>query len=223
MSNIVDNQFASNIKDSRLDTDAFDIEKDVKNPLRDSIMTKTTEDTMANFNMSTVKDNYIKLVDDVEEDHTFSFKDTLKFSPGFYSKSIPLIFNRICPLALNMVSMYFISFYENPALTAGFGMGHSLFMFFFMMFTLTSCEAAGISTSKAFGAGDFKTMRLHFYRGLGFNGIITIFSILMYCKIDTILIAIGLEETMSRNAHSMIISMIPAIFIQSINEMAKNL
>jgi len=96
-------------------------------------------------------------------------------------------------------------------------------MFFFMMFTLTSCEAAGIWTSKAYGAGDYHTMRLQFYRGLGFNALITIFSLLMYCKIDAILIAIGLEEQMSKNAHLMIMSMIPAIIIQSVNEMAKNL
>merc|ERR1712048_60562 len=204
---------------SRLDTETFDVEK---NPKNQSFLSKTTEDTMANFNVSSVKDNYVKLVEP-EENVNFSFLETLKFAPGFYFKAIPLIFNRINPLALNMVSMYFISFYEDPALTAGFGMGHSLFMFFFMMFTLTSCEAAGIWTSKAYGAGDYHTMRLQFYRGLGFNALITIFSLLMYCKIDAILIAIGLEPNMSRNAHLMILSMIPAILIQSVNEMAKNL
>lgn len=40
---------------------------------------------------------------------------------------------------------------------------------------------------------------------------------------DSILIGIGLDADMSRNAHSMILSMIPAIFLQSVNEMSKNL
>ena len=124
---------------------------------------------------------------------------------------------------LNMVSMYFISFYKDPGLTAGFGMGHSLFMCFFMMFTLTSCETAGIFCSKAFGAGDYQTMRLQFYRGLMFNMIIAIFAICLYIRMDAILIGIGLEEEMSKNAHLMILSMIPAVIIQAVNEMAKNL
>ena len=45
----------------------------------------------------------------------------------------------------------------------------------------------------------------------------------MYVKMDSILISIGLEVEMSKNAHMMILSMIPAICIQSVNEMAKNL
>merc|ERR1711884_3002 len=219
-SNIVEQQ---NNEAPRVDIDTFDVEKNNKGA--QSFLSKTTEDTMAQLTQN--KDSvYVKLVDEYNsqgEDTKFNFCEVVKFAPGFYFKSIPLIFNRINPLALNMVSMYFISFFEDPALTAGFGMGHSLFMFFFMMFTLTSCEAAGIWTSKAYGAGDYQTMRLQFYRGIGFNAIIVIFSLLMYIKIDSILIAIGLEENMSRNAHMMIMSMIPAICIQSVNEMAKNL
>lgn len=128
------------IKEEDNQIDTFNVEK--TNKLGGSFLSRTTQDTTANLTIGQ-KDTYVKLLDE-EETTNFTFTETLKFAPEFYFKSIPLIFNRICPLALNMVSMYFISFYENPALTAGFGMGHSLFMFFFMMFTLTSCEAAGI-------------------------------------------------------------------------------
>jgi Na+-driven multidrug efflux pump len=208
----------TDIQEDSTNIDTFNVEKSGNKHLGASFLTRTTEDTL----ITNLAGNYTKVLDE-EEDHSFTFSETLKFAPGYYFKSIPLIFNRICPLALNMVSMYYISFFEDPALTAGFGMGHSLFMFFFMMFTLTSCEAAGIWTSKAFGAGDYKTMRLQFYRGIGFNFLILFFSIAMYVKMDAILIGIGLEEEMSRNAHMMIMSMIPAICVQSLNEMAKNL
>ena len=206
---------------ARVDIEPFDFESNKKGGM--SFLSRTTDDTTCNLGLVSQNDTYAKLVDQEVEDSHFSVSETVKFAPGFYFKSIPLIFNRICPLALNMVSMYFISFYEDPALTAGFGMGHSLFMFCFMMFTLTSCETAGIWTSKAFGAGDYKTMRLQFYRGIGFNMLIAIFAILMYIKMDSILIGIGLDEVMSRNAHSMILSMIPAIILQSVNEMTKNM
>merc|ERR1711884_278127 len=138
-SNIVEQQ---NNEAPRMDIDTFDVEKKGAQ----SFISKTTEDTMLQTTLN--KDShYVKLVDEYNpegEDTKFNFCEVMKYAPGFYFKSIPLIFNRINPLALNMVSMYFISFFEDPALTAGFGMGHSLFMFFFMMFTLTSCEAAGI-------------------------------------------------------------------------------
>ena len=166
--------------------------------------------------------HYQKLVD-VDESTTFSVKELLTFAPGFYTKSIPLVFNRICPQILSMVSLYYISYFEDPVMTAGFGMGHSLFMFFFMMFTITSCETAGILCSIAYGAQDFHTMRLQFYRGLMYNILIAIFAICMFVKTDLILIGIGLDETMSRNAHMMVQSMIPALILQACNEMTKNL
>lgn len=106
----------------RIDNEPFEFENNKKN-IDCSILSRTTAETHLVQNSN--NDCYAKLVEQDTDNAKFSMLETLKFAPEFYSKSIPLIFNRICPLALNMVSMYFISFYTDPALTAGFGMGHS--------------------------------------------------------------------------------------------------
>lgn len=168
-------------------------------------------------------DTYQKLIDDDERTTNFTFKELSEFAPGYYNRSIPLIFNKVNPVVLNMLSMYYISYFGDSVLTAGFGLGNSLFMAFFMTFIFISCETSGIFMSKALGAQDFKTMRLQFYRGIIFNLFIAFFACLMFIKMDSILIAIGLDKGLSVNATLMCQAMIPALILQSINEMIKNL
>lgn len=95
-------------------------------------------------------------------------------------------------------------------------------MFFWQTFTQVNGETQGISCSKAFGGQDWKNMRLGFYRGLIWNYAVTIMSAVLYLFMDKILLAAGFEAEMTRQAHSMIVSTIPALFVQTMNEMIRN-
>jgi len=132
------------------------------------------------------------------------------------------MFNRMNPYLLNMISLVFVAFYGSATLTAGFGLGNAIFMFFWQTFTQVNGETQGIGCSKAYGAGDWKNMRLGFYRGIIWNYVVTILSAIMYFYIDRILLAAGFEAEMTKQAHYMIVSIIPALFIQTINEMLRN-
>lgn len=151
-----------------------------------------------------------------------NFKEILKYAPSFYLNSIPLMFNRMNPYLLNMVSLIFIAFYGNATYTAAFGLGNAIFMFFWQTFTQVNGETQGINCSKAFGAGDYKLMRLHFYRGFALNIVVTILSAILYANIDFILIHAGFQPEMTELAKSMVVCMIPALFIQTVNEMLRN-
>lgn len=157
-----------------------------------------------------------------ELDTQITLKSLCKYAPSFYLESIPLMFNRMNPYLLNMISLIFIAFYDNATLTAGFGLGNAIFMFFWQTFTQVNGETQGINCSKAYGAEDFKLMRLHFYRGFIWNWLITLLSVVLYTNIDTILLAAGFEAEMTREAHTMIVCMLPALFLQTVNEMLRN-
>ena len=65
-------------------------------------------------------------------------------------------------------------------------------------------------------------MRISFYRGLVFNFLITVISVIFYIYADVFLIVIGFDIELSRIAHMMILSMIPSQFQQNFNEMIRN-
>jgi len=121
-----------------------------------------------------------------------------------------------------MVSLVFVAFYGSATLTAGFGLGNAIFMFFWQTFTQVNGETQGITCSKMYGAGNYKEMRLGFYRGLSWNYVVTFTSAILYFYIDRILLAAGFEAEMTKQAHNMVVSLIPALFLQTINEMLRN-
>jgi len=156
------------------------------------------------------------------EDTAVTWKAICSYAPRYYLQSVPFMFNRMNPYLLNMISLVFVAFYGSATLTAGFGLGNAIFMFFWQTFTQVNGETQGIGCSKAFGAGDWKNMRLGFFRGLCWNYLVTVVSTVLYIYIDKILMAAGFEEKMTEQAHSMIVSMIPALYIQTFNEMIRN-
>merc|ERR1712151_129829 len=156
------------------------------------------------------------------EDTEVTWKAICSYAPTYYLQSIPFMFNRMNPYLLNMISLVFVAFYGSATLTAGFGLGNAIFMFFWQTFTQVNGETQGIGCSKAFGASDWKNMRLGFYRGLIWNYMVTFTSAVLYFYIDRILLAAGFEAEMTKQAHYMVISLIPALFIQTINEMIRN-
>merc|ERR1712226_169877 len=156
------------------------------------------------------------------EDTEFNWKGICKYAPRYYLESVPFMFNRMNPYLLNMISLIFVAFYADATLTAGFGLGNAIFMFFWQTFTQVNGETQGIGCSKAFGASDWKNMRLGFYRGLCWNYLVTIASTFLYLYIDKLLVAAGFEPEMTSQAHKMVVSMIPALYLQTINEMIRN-
>jgi len=126
------------------------------------------------------------------------------------------------PYLLNMISLFFISFYKSATLTAGFGLGNAIIMFFWQTFTLVNGETQGINCSKYYGAKNWKQMRLFFFRGLFWNMMITIASAFFYYFIDRLLLMAGFEATMVAAAHSMVVYVIPALFLQTLNELMRN-
>jgi len=196
------------------------------NNLKVSFIDKDTRDTEETTLTTTFKNATLETANDDTkknlEDPTFNFKAVRSYAPGYFLQSVPFMFNRMNPYLLNMISLIFVAFYGSATLTAGFGLGNAIFMFFWQTFTQVNGETQGIGCSKAFGAGDWKNMRLGFYRGLIWNYIVTFTSAVLYFYIDRILLAAGFEPEMTKQAHYMVVSLIPALFIQTINEMIRN-
>jgi len=155
-------------------------------------------------------------------DPSITWAAICSYAKTYYLQSVPFMFNRMNPYLLNMISLVFVAFYGSATMTAGFGLGNAIFMFFWQTFTQVNGETQGITCSKAFGSGDYKTMRLSFYRGMFWNYMVTITSSVLYFYIDKILVAAGFEEEMVMQAHAMVVSLIPALYIQTINEMIRN-
>jgi len=195
--------------------------------LKVSFITRDTRDTdeVSSF-AQTTKKQQLEMDDSNENKSTESTElswATLKaYAPKYYFESIPFMFNRMNPYLLNMIALVFIAFYGSATLTAGFGLGNAIFMFFWQTFTQVNGETQGIGCSKAYGAGDFKSMRLGFYRGLAWNYLVTVTSAVLYLYIDRLLLAAGFEAEMTKQAHNMVVSLIPALFLQTINEMIRN-
>merc|ERR1712241_992177 len=162
------------------------------------------------------------LDEDIEKDTEVNCKTLTSNAPSFYLGSIPFMFNRMNPYLLNLISLAFVAFYGSATMTAGFGLGNAIFMFFWQTFTQVNGETQGITCSKAFGSGDYQLMRLSFYRGFTWNVCVTLMSCVMYYYMDKILLAAGFEETMVEQAHAMVVSILPALFFQTFNEMIRN-
>merc|ERR1711881_608990 len=129
-------------------------------------------------------------------DPEITWKAICSYAPTYYLQSIPFMFNRMNPYLLNMISLVFVAFYGSATLTAGFGLVNAIFMFFWQTFTQVNGETQGIGCSKAFGASDWKNMRLGFFRGLIWNYVVTLISTVLYFYIDKILLAAGFEAEM---------------------------
>lgn len=194
--------------------------------LRQSFVTIETRDTdNSDLNQKFLSKQQMETADkycDEEVDTEITLKAVFSYAPTYLINSLSLMFNRMNPYLLNMISLIFIAFYGSATLTAGFGLGNAVYMFFWQIFTQVNGETQGINCSKAYGAGDWKSMRLCFYRGFSWNIVITIVSVIFYANIDTILLGVGFEPEMTRQAHAMICAMIPALFLQTFNEMFRN-
>ena len=193
-------------------------DKDIKT----SFITRDTRETDDESFVLRGKAQMEILDEDVETDCEITCKTITSNAPSFYLGSIPFMFNRMNPYLLNLISLAFVAFYGSATMTAGFGLGNAIFMFFWQTFTQVNGETQGITCSKAFGSGDYQLMRLSFYRGFSWNIMVTLLSCVIYYYMDIILLAAGFEKEMVTQAHAMVVSILPALFFQTVNEMLRN-
>merc|ERR1711874_693167 len=201
------NTTTDNLKVSFIDKDTRDTEE-----------TSIISTNLKNAQMEILNDDYKKDL----EDTSVNWAELKSYAPRYYLESIPYMFNRMNPYLLNMISLAFVAFYGSATMTAGFGLGNAIFMFFWQTFTQVNGETQGITCSKAFGSGDHQLMRLSFYRGFTWNILVTLTSCVLYYYMDKILLAAGFEASMVEQAHAMVVSILPALFFQTVNEMIRN-
>lgn len=153
-----------------------------------------------------------------ESSSTLTLTKVLKYAPGFYTQSIPLMANCLYPFVLNIMCFYYIKYYDNAYLTAGFGLGNSLYLCLFFVIIQINEEISGLQLSQSYGAQHHKSYKLIFYRSVIINYAITFLAIAFYFNIYDILTLIGFERNCSKIAAQVINSIIPALLIQAYNE-----
>lgn len=89
-------------------------------------------------------------------------------------------------------------------------------MLFFGMVILINSELMGILCTHEFGQENWKRFRLMGYRGLSFNIMIACGNAIFFLMSDRLLVLVGFERTLAETAREMAVSMIPALFIQSV-------
>ena len=78
-----------------------------------------------------------------EKEVNFSLRKLLKFAPIFYFDSLPLILAVIYPAFMNLLTIYWLSFFYDATLSAGFGLSNALYLFFYMVPVQVSNETTG--------------------------------------------------------------------------------
>ena len=93
-------------------------------------------------------DGYIPIPEDNKDPKEeiavrFSLRKLLNFAPKFYFDSIPLILAVIYPAFMNLFTIYWLSFFYDATLSAGFGLSNALYLFFYMVPVQVSNETTG--------------------------------------------------------------------------------
>jgi Na+-driven multidrug efflux pump len=85
----------------------------------------------------------------------------------FAVKSLPIIVMRAAPYILNLFCFFFISWYQDTNMTAGYGVSFSCMLAFATVPCSINAECMGVYVTKYMGAREYKFMRLSFFRCLG--------------------------------------------------------
>ena len=151
-----------------------------------------------------------------------SFIEFFTFAPKFYFESIPLCINIASPVILSMTTIFCLKKFDKAAITAGHGFAFSLYKLFLNVFQMVNRELVVIQCGKLNGAEEYKEMRLTFLCAVVTNYIIFLVAVLGFCFSDKLVVAIGMDEDVANISHQIVISMIPSMFFESINECFKS-
>jgi Na+-driven multidrug efflux pump len=151
-----------------------------------------------------------------KDEHQANLQDDVKFltyAGTFLKKSLPISVMRALPYLQNLVFYFLIGLYNDKNKLEGFGLGWTVATFANIILMSNSTECMGMYAAKSLGAGDFLGMRLAYYRGIGINTMILLLSILLFIRIDLILIAIGFPVDASNIAWTGAMSLIPYLVV----------
>ena len=91
-----------------------------------------------------------------------------------------------------------------------------------MVFSQANNELVGIQCAKSNGAKNYELLRQTFLKSVVIAYMVFLMAMCFYCRLDLLLISCGFLEDAAKNAHIAILSAIPAMFIQTYNEVLKS-
>ena len=151
-----------------------------------------------------------------------TFKIVLKFAMSFYCKSIPLTIQRSSNFLQNIVGFILIGLKNDTALTAGFGVGNSCYLFFNYVLTVIASDCMSVFLSRFYGQKNWLQVRLSFWRGLFLSLVILLIGVAFFIRLDLVLLSINFNEAQSNIAHKMMLWLIPAQIVQAFTENMRN-
>ena len=77
------------------------------------------------------------------------------------------------------------------------------------MLTNVNADTTGILLSKYYGSKSYKSLNLTYYNGFITNGLIFLFSMIFYVRLDLVLMACGFSDKTSEIAERSILSIVP--------------
>lgn len=151
-------------------------------------------------------------------DLTITASDMFWYFIEFFMDCFPLIINRLVPFYKNVLMLVFYHIYsDNKNSIYAYSMALSLYMALFARPTQINTETQGIWCSMYFGQENYKKLRITFYQSVVFNFFITQISLLLFLSSREILVSIiGVDEEIANAAHSVVMPLVPSLFIQSI-------
>jgi Na+-driven multidrug efflux pump len=93
---------------------------------------------------------------------------------------------------------------------------------FWSIWIMISSEVMSIFASKAFGASNYPEMRLSLIRALTFSLLLTCLSFTVYCFSAKILVSINFDPEMSLLVQSVMLKLMPSLFVQTFLELLRN-
>jgi Na+-driven multidrug efflux pump len=108
--------------------------------------------------------------------------------------------------------------FEEIDLLAGYGLCYSALMLINSQWLTSLSFCACMLNSEHLGARNFREFRLTYYRSIGFGCFIGMISILLFMRLDVILIWIGFSSKASSIAWTGILCLIPYALIQNFDE-----
>ena len=160
----------------------------------------------------------IILPDDLPDDTSFCRYCWLQTK-----KSFPIGIMKMLMNILVLVNFYFMAWYNDKYLTAGYGLTITCITFFFNVPVSNTTEVAGIYHSKHYGAKRYHKMYIAYQRGFGISVLLLILGCLIYIRLDLLLLALRFSPNSVALAYVGAWTYVPYIIVNVCNENFKSL
>ena len=152
-------------------------------------------------------------------------EEHIKFWPltkEYYKKTIPFSICKCFPFVTTLFSFFLISLYKDKHMTVGFGLSTQFYNALNYQLTLINSDTAAIFMTKYLGMGLFKSLNITYYNGIITNGIIFLFSIIFYVRLDLIIVMMGFDPISSGIMLKNMFAMFPFLLVQVYSESLRN-